>query len=116
MKPTLLSTLFLGIFLPATCVSVTDSLFYTNHIFTERIKTVQLFREGWNLSYPVMKLRSSDRLVLQFDLLSNEPETYYYSFIHCDKDWKKSEIYPTDYLEGFPENQIEDYKPSFSTT
>ena len=116
MKPTLLITLFLGIFLPATCVSESDSLFYTNHIFTDKIKTVQLFKEGWNLSYPVMKLKSSDKLVLQFDLLNNEPETYYYSFIHCDKDWKRSEIYPTDYLEGFPENQIEDYKPSFNTT
>jgi hypothetical protein len=116
MKPTLLIALFLCIFLPATSVSVSDSLSYTNHIFTDRIKTVQLFREGWNLSYPVMKLRSSEKLVLQFDLLSNEPETYYYSFIHCDKDWKRSEIYPTDYLEGFPENQIEEYKPSFNTT
>lgn len=92
-----------------------DSNFYADQVFNEKIKTVQLFKEGWNLSYPVMKLNSSDRIVLHFDLLGDEPETYYYSFIHCDKDWKRSDIYPTDYLEGFPENLIEEYKPSFNT-
>jgi hypothetical protein len=96
--------------------SGSDSLLYSNHIFTDRIKTVQLYKEGWNLSNPVMKLRSTDRLTLHFDLMGNEPETYYYSIIHCDKNWKKSGIYPTDYLEGYDENQIEDYKPSFNTT
>jgi hypothetical protein len=116
MKPIFLIILFLSISFPILMASNSDSLVYTNHIFTDRIKTVQLFKEGWNLSYPVMKLRSSDRLVLQFDLMGNEPETYYYSFIHCDKDWKSSGIYPADYLEGFPENQIEEYKPSFNTT
>ena len=116
MKQTLLSTLFLSFFLVAANASDEDTLLYTNHIFADRIKTVQLFKEGWNLSYPVMKLRSTERLVLHFDLLGSEPEIYYYSFIHCDKDWKRSEIFPADYLDGFPENQIEEYKPSFNTT
>lgn len=92
-----------------------DQVIYSDNVFNDKIKTVQLYKEGWNLSYPVMKLNSNDRMVLHFDLLSDDPETYYYSFIHCDKDWKKSDIYPTDYLEGFPENQIEDYEPSFNT-
>jgi hypothetical protein len=93
-----------------------DSLLFTNHIFTGKIKTVLLYKEGWNLSYPVMKLRSNDKLSLHFDLLDSSPETYYYTFIHCDKNWNKSDIYPNDYLEGTAENQIEDYKHSFNTT
>jgi hypothetical protein len=116
MKKILLVNLFLVVFLINNFASDSDSLFYTNRIFTDRIKTVQLFKEGWNLSHPVMKLRSSDRLILQFDLMGSEPDTYYYSFIHCDKDWKKSGIYPADYMEGLTENQIEEYKPSFNTT
>jgi hypothetical protein len=116
MKPLLLLNLLFGMFLNGSVAAQTDSLFYTNHIFSDKIHTVQLFKEGWNLSYPVMKLKTSDRLVLNFDLMANDAETYYYSFIHCDKDWKRSGIYPTDYLEGFPENQIDDYKPSFNTT
>jgi hypothetical protein len=115
MKSTLLVSLFLCALHLCTRASEPDSLLYTNHIFSDNIKTPQLFKEGWNLSYPVMKLGSSDRLVLQFDLMGTEVETYYYSFIHCDKDWKRSDIFPADYLEGFPENQIEEYKPSFNT-
>jgi hypothetical protein len=116
MKPTILVSLFMGIILPVLNASDSDSLYYTNQLFTEQIKTVQLFKEGWNLSYPVMKLGSGDKLILHFDLMGNEPETYYYSFIHCDKDWKRSEIFPSDYLEGITDNQIEEYKPSFNTT
>jgi hypothetical protein len=116
MRQILLFIFLQGVFLPAYNASDSDSLLYTNHIFTDRIKTVELFKEGWTLSYPVMKLKSSDRLLLQFDLMGNEVETFYYSFIHCDKDWKRSRISSNDFLDGFPENQIEDYKPSFNTT
>jgi hypothetical protein len=93
-----------------------DSLIFTNHVFNDKIKTVQLYKEGWNLSYPVMKNSGNEKLILHFDLLGDKIENYDYTFIHCDKDWKKSDIFPTDYLEGFPENPIEDYKPSFNTT
>jgi len=77
---------------------------------------VQLFKEGWNLSYPIIKLNSIDKLVLNFDLLADQPETYYYTIIHCDKDWNKSDIFPNDYLKGNAENPIEDYTNSFNTT
>ena len=93
-----------------------DSLIFTNHVFNENIKTVQLYNEEWNLSYPVIKLRSNDKLVLHFDLLGTKTENYYYTFIHCDKDWKQSNIYPSDYMEGFPENPLEEYNASFNTT
>jgi len=93
-----------------------DSVIYSNHIFDQRIKTVQLFKEGWNLSYPIIKLNSIDKLVLNFDLLADQPETYYYTIIHCDKDWNKSDIFPNDYLKGNAENPIEDYTNSFNTT
>lgn len=93
-----------------------DSLFYTNHIFDNRIKSVQSYKEGWNLSYPLIKLNSDEKIVLEFDLLDNLTETFYYTLIHCDKDWNKSDIFTTDYLDGLPDNPIEDTKPSFNTT
>ena len=96
--------------------SYPDSVLYSNHTFNDKIKTVQLYKEGWNLSYPIMKLNSNDKLVLHFDLLGDNAETYCYTFVHCDKDWKKSDIFPNDYLEGYAENQIEDYQSSFNTT
>ncbi len=89
---------------------------FSNNVFDKNIKTVQLFKEGWNLSYPLLKLNSDEKLNFNFDLLGDQPETYYYTFIHCDKDWNKSDIFTNDYLEGYPENPIEDYKSSFNTT
>jgi hypothetical protein len=71
MKKKFLLLLFLILSLMCCLANDSDSLLYTNHIFSDRIKTVQLYREGWNLSYPVMKLRSSDKLILQFDLLGS---------------------------------------------
>ncbi len=38
------------------------------------IKTIQLYREGWPLSYPVIRLQEDVPLVLEFDDLSkNSP-------------------------------------------
>jgi len=64
----------------------------------------------------LLKFNSTEKLNLHFDLLGEQKETYYYTFIHCDKDWKESDIFTNEYLEGFPENELEDYKPSFNTT
>ncbi|HCI56241.1 MAG TPA: DUF5103 domain-containing protein [Bacteroidales bacterium] len=84
-------------------------------IFDKRIKTLQLYREGWNLCYPVIKLNGQERLFLNFDLLADIPESYYYTIIHCDKDWNESSIFPSDYLTGFMDDQIQNYRSSFNT-
>lgn len=96
--------------------SYPESVLHSNHIFNEKIKTVQLYKEGWNLSYPIVKLNSDEKLIFQFDLLDDQAETYYYTFIHCDKDWKRSDIFQGDYLDGYDDNPIEEYEASFNTT
>lgn len=79
-------------------------------------KSVRLHREEWNLSYPIISLGSDEKLVLHFDLLGDNVETYYYSFTHCDKDWNPSGVFESEYLQGFVENRVEDYDMSFNTT
>jgi hypothetical protein len=112
----LIPPVLLFLLIPFESDCSTDSLIYSSHVYNEDIKTVQLFREGWNLSYPILKLDSNDKLVLHFDLLKNRPGTFFYTFIHCSKDWTKTDIFQTDYLEGFGDNEIEDHKSSFNTT
>jgi hypothetical protein len=114
----LLSTVFLAYLINFLHIasSQTGSEVYTNHIYDKSIKTVQLYKEGWNLSYPVIMLRSDERLVLNFDLLGDKTETYYYTFVHCDKDWNRSNLIPNDYIQGFAENPVENYNNSFNTT
>lgn len=93
-----------------------EALKYTNHIFKPGIKTVQLHKPGWPLSYPIITLNSGGKLQLSFDELADEPVDYYYTFLHCDSDWQASGLMETEYLEGFAENQFNDYAYSFNTT
>jgi Domain of unknown function (DUF5103) len=88
---------------------------WADEVLDDRIKSVLLYVEGWNLSYPVIKINSEEKLVLDFDLIADDPETFYYSFIHCDRDWRESSVFPTDFINGPSEDQIEDYKRSFNT-
>ncbi len=85
-------------------------------IASGQIMSARIHREEWNLSYPVIKLGSEEKLILHFDLIDETTETYYYTFIHCDKDWNPSDIFESEYLEGYFENQVEDYNMSFNTT
>lgn len=110
---------FVNIFLYTVSISAgwsQDTDIYYDNVTDARVKTVQLFRQEWNLSYPIMKLNTSDKLELNFDLLGDQTETFYYTFIHCDRDWRKSDIFITDYLDGFPENPVEDFRHSFNST
>jgi len=108
-------SLFLLLIFPYPVTAQRGGPVLSDNIYDERIKTVQLYMEGWNLSYPVIKIRSDEILILGFDLLADHAETYYYTVIHCTKDWTESFIFPNDYIEGLPEDQIDNYKPSFNT-
>lgn len=90
--------------------------YHENAVFREEIKSVQMFREGFELSNPVLELNESARLILRFDDLSGEVRNFYYTILHCDPDWNESFIRQNDYLIGFPENPIEDFARSFNTT
>ena len=116
MKYLLLSALLLTSVALKAQPDYPDSVLYSNHVYNEKIKTVQLYKDGWNLSYPMISLNGNEKLVLNFDLLDDQAESYYYTLIHCDKDWKKSDIFPADYMTGYAENPVEDYANSFNTT
>jgi len=88
---------------------------YTNHIYRENIKTPELFREGAELTYPVIELNSSDKLKLCFDDLDSGTRNYWYRLIHCDAGWQPSDLNYSDYMDGFEYNKIYDYKFSFNT-
>ena len=75
-----------------------------------------MHREGWDLSYPILELNSDQELIFSFDYLENDIQNLYYSFIHCNSNWEPSSLFPTEYLDGFTENQIHDYNYSFNTS
>lgn len=93
-----------------------NKFYYENAVYREYIKTVQMYRAGFDLSYPVLTLYEDVQLLFKFDDLSDEAKDYYYTVIHCDANWNESYISQTEYINGFPENPLTDYKLSFNTT
>ncbi len=84
-------------------------------IIDQDIKSLQLYREGWKLSYPLIELTGEVSLVLSFDLLGSEVKNYSYDLIHCDADWNPTSLSEMEYIEGSLYAQISDYQFSFST-
>ena len=57
----------------------------------------------------------NDRLVLEFDVLNNLEEDFYYVIEHFDSDWNPSQLMKTEYLAGMDNLRIVDYINSFNT-
>lgn len=93
-----------------------NNFYYENAVYRENIKTVMMYREGFELSNPVLALNEDARLVFKFDDLSPEPKDYYYTVVHCDADWNESFLNQADYINGYAENPLNDYQQSFNTT
>ncbi len=93
-----------------------NKVFFDN-IYQQNIKTAQIKPINTNFSYPLIELNSQEKLILCFDDLNAENQVfdYSYSFIHCNRDWTKSELFFDEYCTGFENNPIIDYKNSFNT-
>jgi hypothetical protein len=83
--------------------------------FDKNIKTIQLLKAGSEMTVPIIELNSSEQLTLSFDDLSNESRNFKYKIIHCDADWSKSNLFYSDYINGFEEDNIYNYQSSFNT-
>lgn len=86
-----------------------------NKIFSDNIRTVQLYREGWKTSNPIVQLNSEQKLVLTFDDISGEVKEYYYTFYHCDRNWEISDIPREEYFNSFVEFPITDWEYAVNT-
>lgn len=76
------------------------------------IKTVSFVQNGNNV-VPVFEL--GDTFSFQFDDLFGNEANYYFEVIHCDYNWKPTDIPKTDYISGFDNQRITDYVNSFNT-
>ena len=92
-----------------------NKFYYQNAVYNENIKTVMMYRDGFELSNPVLELNESTELIFKFDDFSEEVKNYTYTIIHCDADWNESYLVQSDYIDGYAENPLNDYKHSFNT-
>ena len=83
---------------------------YPEGIFKPNIKAVRFHIYGDQMTLPVYKLNSGDRLELHFDDLDANVKSYYYTYQLCDFNWKPLLLSPFDYIKGFTQQRISSYR------
>jgi hypothetical protein len=108
-------TLLLALML---CISTKASTFpfdFENKQYNELVHTVLIHPIDNQLLDPVIDLQEQEKLVLSFDLLGDIAPVFNYTIIHCSHNWKPSDIQPAQYISGFHEDEIRDYRFSINT-
>lgn len=114
MKKILFFLIVLAAIVPATAQNF-DNISFTNTVYHDNIKSIELYREGYEFGFPIITLNSGENLILRFDDLGEESHYLKYTFIHCSHDWKPDGMNQIEYLEGFTEDEITEYMYSFNT-
>lgn len=81
-------------------------------IYMPNIHTVKLFLFGNQASYPIIHLNSISALELHFDDLDATVKNYNYTYVLCDANWTPSNLSPFDFLLGFTQGRLTQYRSS----
>lgn len=79
----------------------------------ENIRTIQF--SGSKIGGQVPVIRLGEPLLLKFDDLDADFKNINYRIEHYDFEWKPSDLFPDEYLNGFAEGEILDRENSFNT-
>ena len=86
-----------------------------DHVYMQDIRTTKLFQQNNQQSMPLLVLGSSDLLELHFDDMCGYPRNYYYTFQLCNADWSPADVNVFDYIKGFSQNRLSQYRVSSIT-
>lgn len=81
-------------------------------VFMTSIRTVKLFPQNNQMALPIIGLNSGDQLELHFDDVGAYPKNYFYTYQLCNADWTEAQWSPFDYIRGFQQNRISQYRVS----
>ena len=96
--------------------SLTAQTVYNNTNFDDKVATVILQKDlAIYDPLPIIGLNEGDRLKLSFDILEPVNEFFNYSIVHCDRNWKLSDLQPMEYISGNTMGEITDFKFSTNT-
>ncbi len=115
MKKILTATVIFSLLFVNLAFSSNQPFEFTNKQYREDVLTVLLHPQNDQLADPVLNLNELGKLSLSFDVLGDFAAVYYYTLIHCSYDWKASDIPQSQYLTGYHEDEIRDYRFSINT-
>jgi Domain of unknown function (DUF5103) len=93
------------------------TLRFTDFIYEPQIETV-LLHPGTDVNanlLPAVAKRGEENLILEFDDLRNQRDTYAAHLIHCNHDWAKSDLMDLDFLTDYNEFNITNFQFSVDT-
>jgi hypothetical protein len=83
-----------------------------DQVYMNGIMSVKLFQQNDQMSQPLIRLNSGDQLELHFDDLIGYPRNFFYTYELCNADWTPAMLNPFDYLKGFTQNRLVQYRAS----
>ncbi|MDR0575928.1 MAG: DUF5103 domain-containing protein [Tannerella sp.] len=98
------------------CISAEAQEVYRTEIIRNDVKSLEIKVGGELISTPYAELDGEKNIEISFDALHRSGGRFAYSVIHCDADWKKSELLPIEYMKGFQHVAIEDFANSMNAT
>jgi len=110
----LLSKVFFIFLLLIPIIEVFSQVVNEDKTYDPNIQTILLHENGLQMSDPIIVLGSGKKLQLSFDDMSDDAYIFRYTLIHCTANWKTSDLEQIEYLEGYFENDITDYKFSLN--
>ncbi len=106
--------LFILIFIPLAPLNAQQA--YRTDVMDKLVKTLQIRANGKSATVPCISLYGKEFVEINFDMLHDGYRPLSYSIIHCDADWKQSELSPIEYMAGFQGMPLEDFANSMATT
>jgi hypothetical protein len=103
----------------ATCsnnIPIDNSLCRPISKQSDQIQSIKIYETSNSISDAIIELGSDETITLEFDDLSNNTTSYYYTIVYCTSNWKESGLLKPEYLDGFDSNPINDYQNSTATT
>lgn len=83
-----------------------------DEVYMPNIHTPQLFLKNNQLGYPIIGLGATNALELHFDDFDSYVKNYSYTYQLCNADWTPVDLGPFDYLKGFTQNRLTQYRAS----
>ena len=77
------------------------------------LKSIHFLNENPQRQFPIIRINETFTLV--FDDLLAQDNDYYYRIKHFNADWMPSELFTNQYLNGFDNLRIDNFRSSFNT-
>jgi hypothetical protein len=101
-------------FLLALCISAAVKGQEPDVTYMPNVQGIKLYLQGNQLGYPIISLNSNELLELHFDDLDAKVKNYFYTFQLCNADWMPVNLSTFDYLKGFSQVRLNQYRVSGS--